>query len=158
MQSSTHFNNSGEAVMVDVGGKEITQRTATATGQIKMNATAFEACHIGNNKKGDVLAVARIAGIMATKQTPNIIPLCHTIAIEKAEIAFALNPDKNTISATCTVKCSGKTGVEMEALCGVSAALLTIYDMLKSVDRGMEIGEIKLLHKQGGESGEYSLC
>jgi len=153
--NSTHFNRNGDAIMVDVSEKEITRRVAVAVGQITMNTAAFDACQTGSGKKGDVLAVARIAGIMAVKQTPNIIPLCHSIAIEKAEISFELNQSKSSVSATCTVKCSGKTGVEMEALCGVSAALLTIYDMLKAIDRSMEIGNIRLREKQGGKRGDF---
>jgi len=139
--------------MVDVSDKQATHRTATASGKITMSAEAFDACKLGTSKKGDILGIARLAGIMATKQTPHLIPLCHSIAIEKATIEFEYLV--NAISATCTVKTTGKTGVEMEALCGVSVALLTIYDMCKAIDKSMEISGIALLEKQGGKSGTY---
>jgi len=151
MQNFTHFDTSGNAIMVDVSTKPETQRTAIASGQIVMSAKAFTACKLGNSKKGDVLSVARIAGIMATKQTPNLIPLCHTISIEKATIEFELLDETNAVLATCTVKCNGKTGVEMEALTGVSIALLTIYDMCKALDKEMKIGNIALVKKTGGK-------
>ena len=150
-----HFNSEGNAVMVDVGNKEITTRIAVAEGSIKVNSEVF--CAIKNNtaKKGDVLAVARIAGIMAAKKTSDIIPLCHPLFITKAAVDFTLNETDLTITATAQVKVNGKTGVEMEALHAVSAALLTIYDMCKALDRSMEIQNIHLLHKEGGKSGIY---
>ncbi|MCL2286963.1 MAG: cyclic pyranopterin monophosphate synthase MoaC [Firmicutes bacterium] len=147
-----HFDTAGNAIMVDVSEKQETHRTAVAAGQIKMSPEAFAACKSGTGKKGDVLAVARIAGIMATKQTPALIPLCHSIAIEKAAVDFEFMEAENTITAICIVKTTGKTGVEMEALCGASVALLTIYDMCKAMDKNMEITGITLLEKHGGKS------
>ncbi|WP_303691548.1 cyclic pyranopterin monophosphate synthase MoaC [Megamonas hypermegale] len=150
-----HFNSEGNAVMVDVGDKEITTRIAVAEGSIKVNSEVFYAVKNNTAKKGDVLAVARIAGIMAAKKTSDIIPLCHPLFITKAAVDFTLNETDLTITATAQVKVNGKTGVEMEALHAVSAALLTIYDMCKALDRSMEIQNIHLLHKEGGKSGIY---
>ena len=150
-----HFNSEGNAVMVDVGNKEITTRIAVAEGSIKVNSEVFYAVKNNTAKKGDVLAVARIAGIMAAKKTSDIIPLCHPLFITKAAVDFTLNKTNLTITATAQVKVNGKTGVEMEALHAVSAALLTIYDMCKALDRSMEIQSIHLLHKEGGKSGIY---
>ena len=155
MENFTHFDNHGNAIMTDISDKQITSRYAVAEGNIKMNAACYAAVRQSASKKGDVLGVARISGIMAVKQTPSIIPLCHTLLISKASIDFAFNDDECKITATCTVKTTGSTGVEMEALTGVSASLLTIYDMCKSADRGMEIGGIRLLKKSGGKSGVY---
>ena len=155
MTPFSHFDTAGHAIMVDVSEKQETHRTATATGQITMSPEAFAACQNGANKKGDVLAVARLAGIMATKQTPTLIPLCHSIAIEKVTVDFEYDSKHNTIQAACTVKTTGKTGVEMEALTGVSVALLTIYDMCKAIDKAMEISNICLQEKHGGKSGAY---
>jgi len=148
----THFDRHGNATMVDVSKKQPTSRSATAEGFIKMNEPCYKAVTQGNIKKGDVLSVARIAGIMAVKQTASIIPLCHTLLIEKASIDFKHDNDAKTIKATCTVKTTGVTGVEMEALTGVSATLLTIYDMCKAIDKSMEITGIKLKEKIGGKS------
>jgi len=150
----THFDISGNAVMVDVSQKQPTTRLATAEGHIKMNDACYKAVQSGGIKKGDVLSIARVAGIMAVKQTASMIPLCHTLLIEKASIDFIFNKDK-TITASCTVKTTGNTGVEMEALTGVSAALLTIYDMCKAIDKSMEISGIRLVEKIGGQSGYY---
>ena len=150
-----HFNSEGNAVMVDVGNKEITTRIAVAEGSIKVNSEVFYAVKNNTAKKGDVLAVARIAGIMAAKKTSDIIPLCHPLFITKAAVDFTLNETDLTITATAQVKVNGKTGVEMEALHAVSATLLTIYDMCKALDRSMEIQSIHLLHKEGGKSGIY---
>ncbi len=150
-----HFDNKGNAVMVDVSDKDITERIATAEGKIKMNNTAMEAVVNGTSKKGDVLNVARVAGIMAAKKTFEIIPMCHLIMLTKCSVDFEI--EKNYVVAKCTVKTKGKTGVEMEALTGVNVALLTIYDMLKAVDRSMEITDIRLLYKNGGKSGEYKV-
>ena len=150
-----HFNSDGNAVMVDVGDKEITTRIAVAEGSIKVNSEVFYAVKNNTAKKGDVLAVARIAGIMAAKKTSDIIPLCHPLFITKAAVDFTLNETDLTITATAQIKVNGKTGVEMEALHAVSAALLTIYDMCKALDRSMEIQSIHLLHKEGGKSGIY---
>lgn len=141
--------------MVDVGNKEITTRIAVAEGSIKVNSEVFYAVKNNTAKKGDVLAVARIAGIMAAKKTSDIIPLCHPLFITKAAVDFTLNETDLTITATAQVKVNGKTGVEMEALHAVSATLLTIYDMCKALDRSMEIQSIHLLHKEGGKSGIY---
>jgi len=151
----THFNENGEAVMVDVGRKEDTVREASAGGRISMTRECLERVSTGRIKKGDVLGVARIAGIMALKQTSNIIPLCHLLNLTYAEITFSIHEADCEIKAVCTVRTAGKTGVEMEALTGVSAALLTIYDMCKAVDKTMTIGEICLLCKSGGKSGVF---
>ena len=151
----THFDAAGNAVMVDVSEKPVTAREATAHGIITMNADAFAAVESGTVKKGDVLGVARVAGIMATKRTSELIPLCHPLPLTKVQIEFRLLPERRAVEARCTVKTSGVTGVEMEALTGVSTALLTIYDMCKAVDKGMELGEIHLVEKTGGKSGHY---
>ena len=150
-----HFNSEGNAVMVDVGDKEITTRIAVAEGSIKVNSEVFYAVKNNTAKKGDVLAVARIAGIMAAKKTSDIIPLCHPLFITKAAVDFTLNETDLTITTTAQIKVNGKTGVEMEALHAVSAALLTIYDMCKALDRSMEIQNVHLVHKEGGKSGIY---
>ena len=151
----THFNERGEAVMVDVSDKAITERIAVAEGWIKLNQTAFSAVCSGTAKKGDVLGTARLAGIMAAKKTSDIIPLCHPLFLTKVSVDFELNEQHCTIRAAATAKVTAKTGVEMEALHAVSAALLTIYDMCKALDRGMEILNIRLVHKEGGKSGVY---
>lgn len=150
----THFDNKGNAVMVDVTDKEITERTAIAKGKIKVNREVFEAIRNGTSKKGDVLGVARVAGIMATKKTADLIPMCHVLLITKSSIDFELLEKSLEVEAICTVKISGKTGVEMEALTGVTVALLTIYDMCKAIDKGMEIKEVYLYKKTGGKSGD----
>ena len=154
MSEFSHFNSAGEAVMVDVSGKENTKRIAVAAGEIRMSAECFQKVMAGDMKKGDVLGVARIAGIMGAKKTSELIPLCHILQLTKVEIEFRF-PGENRIEAVCTTKTMGKTGVEMEALTGVSTALLTIYDMCKAVDRSMEIGQIRLLEKSGGKSGTF---
>ena len=151
----THFDAEGNAVMVDVSGKPVTSREATAHGIITMNADAFAAVESGTVKKGDVLGVARIAGIMATKRTSELIPLCHPLPLTKVSVDFRLLPERQAVEALCTVKTAGVTGVEMEALTGVSTALLTIYDMCKAMDRGMVIRDIHILEKDGGKSGHY---
>ena len=150
-----HFNEAGQAHMVDVGAKDITERKATAHGFIRMLTETFQIVKSGTAKKGDVLGIARIAGIMAVKKTPELIPLAHPIPVSGCELDFIMHEDEFTIEAVCTVNVSAKTGVEMEALTGVSAALLTVYDMLKAVDRAMEIENICLLQKSGGKSGEF---
>ncbi len=150
----THINKEGEAVMVDVSAKAETTRVAVAEGRIRMNEAAFRAISEGSAKKGDVLAAARIAGIMAVKNTPDLIPLCHRLLIEKATVTFTFEED-HVLYAQCEVKTSGKTGVEMEALCGVSVALLTVYDMAKAIDRSMEIYDVRVVSKAGGKSGDY---
>ncbi|MGN1318596.1 MAG: cyclic pyranopterin monophosphate synthase MoaC [Lachnospirales bacterium] len=154
MGKFTHFNNNGDAVMVDITNKADTKREALACGKIYMSESCFEMVKSGNMGKGDVLAVARIAGIMAAKKTSDIIPLCHIINLTKVEIDFEFNTD-NSITAFCKAKTTGKTGVEMEALTGVSACLLTIYDMCKAVDKFMKIENICLLKKSGGKSGNW---
>ena len=151
----THVDAAGNARMVDVGEKAVTHRTAVAVGRVTMSPECFAAVAEGRAKKGDVLGVARIAGIMATKRTSELIPLCHPLPLTKVGIEFRLLPERQAVEALCTVKTSGVTGVEMEALTGVSTALLTIYDMCKAVDKGMELGEIHLVEKTGGKSGHY---
>ncbi len=151
----THFDTSGNAIMVDVSPKEITARVAVARGVITVNEQTMQAVKNSTAAKGDVLGVARIAGIMAAKKTSELIPMCHPLFIEKCSIDFALDEVNSQIEATCTVKITGKTGVEMEALTGVSASLLTIYDMCKAIDRTMIIGSIRLCEKSGGKSGDY---
>jgi len=150
----THFDNNGNAIMVDVTNKEVTERTAIAKGRIKVNKEVFEAIKNGTSKKGDVLGVARVAGIMATKRTSDLIPMCHVLMITKSSIDFEIFEERFEVEATCTVKVSGKTGVEMEALTGVSVALLTIYDMCKAMDKNMEINQVYLHKKTGGKSGD----
>lgn len=156
MTGFTHFNQDGEAIMVDVSAKDITERIAVAEGYIKVNKEVFTSIKEQSNKKGDVLAVARIAGIMAAKKTSDVIPLCHPLFITKASINFVLDEKNLMIKAIATTKVNGKTGVEMEALHAVSVTLLTIYDMCKALDRSMEITDIRLLHKEGGKSGIYN--
>lgn len=151
----THINEQDNAIMVDVSEKTITKRRAVAVGHIEMSTRCFDAVRDGKGKKGDVLGVAQVAGIMATKQTAQLIPLCHTLLLTKAEVQFALCPEQCMIEAVCTVCCEGKTGVEMEALTGVSVALLTIYDMCKAMDKRMKIDGIHLQEKTGGKSGAF---
>lgn len=152
--SLTHLDADGSAHMVDVGGKAVTQRRAIATGRITMSADALTAIRDGLVKKGDVLAVARVAGIMAAKRTSDLIPLCHPLPLTKASIDFAF--EENAIRVTATAATDGKTGVEMEALTATSTALLTIYDMAKAIDKAMVIGGVCLLEKQGGKSGDWA--
>lgn len=149
----THFNEQGRARMVDVSDKQPTYRTATASGTVRMKPSTVEAIRTGGVPKGDVLAVAQVAGIMAAKRTSDLIPMCHPLALTGVDIRFALRGDAVDIEAT--VRCRGETGVEMEALHAVSAAALTIYDMCKALEKGMEITEIRLLEKTGGKSGDY---
>jgi len=155
MNEFTHFDSHGNAIMVDVSGKETSSRMALARGIIAMNGDAMKAVLSGTAKKGDVLGVARIGGIMAAKRCAELIPLCHPLNFDKCTIDFTVNESNNEIEASCEVKLSGKTGAEMEALTGVSVALLTIYDMCKAVDRAMVIGNIRLCKKSGGKSGEF---
>ena len=155
MTKLTHFDNEGQAHMVDVGDKAETLRIAVATGSIRMQPATFALVKAGAAKKGDVLGVARIAGIQASKKTSDLIPLCHPISLTKVSVEFTLDEKTSTIHCTTTTQCVGKTGVEMEALTASSVALLTIYDMVKAADRGMVISEIKLLEKQGGKSGHW---
>jgi cyclic pyranopterin phosphate synthase len=151
----THFDQEGNAIMVDVSDKDVTSRTAVASGTIKVNAEIMDAIINQKVKKGDVLGVARIAGIMGVKNTSTLIPLCHTLLIQKCSIDFELDEKQNEIKATCVVKTDGKTGVEMEALTGVTVTLLTIYDMCKAIDKGMELSDIHLVRKSGGKSGDF---
>ncbi len=151
----THFDHHGNAVMVDVSEKSVTTRIATAQGKIKVNEAVFEAIVNGTSKKGDVLGVARIAGIMGVKKTSELIPMCHPLMITKCNVEFELDAENLTVVATCSVKVNGQTGVEMEALTGVNIALLTIYDMCKAIDKGMVISDVCLMEKQGGKSGHY---
>ena len=151
----THFDQGGKAWMVDVGGKEDTRREAVAEGTIRMSGECFERVAQGSIEKGDVLGTARIAGIMGAKKTAELIPLCHLLNLTKLSVDFELLPEEYAIRAVCTAGTVGKTGAEMEALTGVSCALLTIYDMCKAVDKAMEIGEIRLVRKSGGKSGEF---
>lgn len=151
----THLDNNGNAIMVDVSEKNITKRIAIATGNIKISDKILTSIKNLDNKKGDVISTARIAGIMAVKNTPNVIPLCHTILINKVSVDFEINENENYIKAICTVSCNGKTGVEMEALHGVSVSLLTIYDMCKAIDKSMIIYDIHLQEKSGGKSGDF---
>lgn len=151
----THFDTKGNAVMVDVGGKDVTTRTAVATGKIRVNESVMREVMAGTVKKGDVLGVARVAGIMAVKQTAGLIPMCHTLFISKCSIDFEINKEEMEIKVICTATAEGKTGVEMEALTGVSVTLLTIYDMCKAIDKRMEMNEIHLEKKSGGKSGDF---
>lgn len=152
----THFDNKGNAVMVDVSNKNETERIAIATGTVKASSETIELIKSGQIGKGDVLGVARVAGIMAMKNTSNLIPMCHPVMITGSSIDFEIDSEKNEIRITATSKVVHKTGVEMEALTGVSIAALTIYDMCKAVDKRMVIGHIHLVKKLGGKSGEFN--
>ncbi len=152
----THFDENGNAFMVDVTEKKETARTATAVGTIKVNQEVYEAIQNGTVEKGDVLGVAATAGIMGAKKTSDLIPMCHILPITNCRIQFEMDPNESAIHCSCTVKVTGKTGVEMEALTGVTTALLTVYDMCKALDKSMEIGKIYLKKKTGGKSGDFS--
>jgi len=151
----THIDENGHASMVDVTDKAETQSIAVAAGSIRMNKAAFEAIQKGTAEKGDVLGVARVAGIRAAKKTAELIPLCHPLMLTKIGVDFMLHSETMTVEATCTAKLTGRTGVEMEALTGVSVALLTIYDMCKALDKGMIMTDIHLVEKSGGKSGHF---
>ncbi len=151
----THFNASGEAYMVDVGAKNSTTREGIAEGRIYMEPETLKKIMEGSHKKGDVLGIARVAGIMGAKKTPDLIPLCHPIMITSVDLVLTPEPENNAVYCKATVRCNGQTGVEMETLTAVQVALLTIYDMCKAVDRGMVISEIGLLEKSGGKSGHW---
>lgn len=151
----THLDEQGKAKMVDVGGKDITTRTALAIGKIILPTKILDAILDNSVPKGDVFSVARVAGIMAAKKTSSMIPMCHPLLINSCSVDFVIDKENNFIEAICTVKVDGKTGVEMEALTGVSFALLTIYDMCKGIDKGMTITDIILEKKSGGKSGIY---
>lgn len=151
----THFNSEGKAYMVNVGDKDISERIAIAGGRVYVNQETLELIKSGGMKKGDVLTVAQVAGIMGAKRTPDIIPMCHPIAINGVDMKLSINEELCAIDITAEVKCDGKTGVEMEALTAVSVAALAVYDMCKAVQKDMVIGDIKLLKKTGGVHGVY---
>ena len=155
MSKLTHFNQAGEAHMVDIADKASTARRAVAAGRIVMQAQTLELIQQGKHKKGDVLGVARIAGIMATKRTADLVPMCHPLALTHVSVAFDTDIEQSAIECTVTAETTGQTGVEMEALTGVQVTLLTIYDMCKAVDRGMVISDVRLLQKSGGKSGHW---
>jgi cyclic pyranopterin phosphate synthase len=150
----THFDAAGRAVMVDVSAKPETERTATARGRVRMRAETLAVIAAGTAAKGDVLGTARLAGIMAAKRTSDLIPLCHPLPITAVSVDFVLGED--SVDIACTVRTTGRTGVEMEALTAVTVAALTIYDMVKAIDRAMVIGEVRLVHKHGGKSAAFS--
>lgn len=152
----SHFDARGQAWMVDVGGKEETDRRALAEGVIRMQPETLALIREGTAKKGDVLGIARIAAIQAAKRTSDLIPLCHPIALTRVEVEFEMHEDASSVTCRAEVRCHGRTGVEMEALTAASVGLLTIYDMCKAVDRGMVMAEIRLLEKEGGKSGTWA--
>lgn len=155
MSKLTHFDESGNARMVDVSDKDATERTATARGAVYMAAETLALIRDRGVKKGDVLTVAQLAGIMGAKRTPDLIPLCHPLALTSVKVELQLDAARNAVDITATCKLVGKTGVEMEALTAVSVAALTVYDMVKAADKSMRIGDIRLVHKSGGKSGTY---
>ena len=155
MSDLTHFDERGNARMVDVSGKDITKRTATAQGVISVSREVMDAVIGKKIKKGDVLTVAQVAGIMGTKHTSDLIPMCHPLRLNNASVTFDIDEEACAVTAVCTAVCEEKTGVEMEALTGVSVALLTIYDMCKSIDKRMVISDIHLVEKSGGKSGDF---
>jgi cyclic pyranopterin phosphate synthase len=154
--SLTHFDAAGNAHMVDVGDKQSTHRVAVAIGRIMMQPSTLMMVSAGDAKKGDVIGVARIAAIQAAKKTSDLVPLCHPVGLTRIKADFDLDQLGSSIVCTVTAECHGQTGVEMEALCGVQVGLLTIYDMLKAVDRGMIMTDVRLLRKDGGQSGSFS--
>jgi len=151
----THFDDSGNAHMVDVGAKDVTERVAVAKATVLMQPSTLELIRDKKAAKGDVLTVAQLAGIMAAKKTPDLIPLCHPLALSSVSVTLMLDEARNAVDIEATCKLKGRTGVEMEALTAASVAALTVYDMCKAVDRGMVISEVKLLHKSGGKSGTF---
>jgi cyclic pyranopterin phosphate synthase len=157
MNKLTHFDDSGQAHMVNVGNKPNTHRVAIATGKISMLPETFKMVEAGTHKKGDVLGIARIAGIQASKRTSDLIPLCHPLALTHVSLEFQTNPKDSSISCQVRAETTGPTGVEMEALTAVQVSLLTIYDMCKAVDRGMVMGDVKLLEKSGGKSEDWKV-
>lgn len=156
MAELSHFNRKGEAHMVDVGDKPVTHRIAVAEGRILMAAATLDLIRSGGHKKGDVLGIARVAGIMGAKRTADLIPLCHPLALTRVELDLTTEQDPPAVHCRATVETRGQTGVEMEALTAVQVALLTVYDMCKAVDRGMTMEGIRLLRKRGGKSGEWN--
>jgi cyclic pyranopterin phosphate synthase len=155
MTKLTHFDESGNARMVDVSEKDATERVATAKGSVYMTPATLTLIRDRGVKKGDVLSVAQLAGIMGAKRTPDLIPLCHPLALTSVKVELQLDTARSAVDITATCKLVGKTGVEMEALTAVSVAALTVYDMVKAADKGMRIGDIRLVHKSGGKSGTY---
>ena len=155
MAEFTHMDADGNAHMVDVSDKDITERTATARGSVIMQPETLEKITKNQLKKGDVLPVAQLAGIMGAKKTPDLIPLCHPLALTKVSVELSVDPARNAVDIEATCKLKGRTGVEMEALTAVSVAALTVYDMCKAVDKGMRLTDIRLVHKAGGKSGEF---
>ena len=155
MSRLTHVDEKGDAVMVDVSAKDETERVATAGGSIVMAKATLDLILAGGVKKGDVLQVAQLAGIMGAKRTPDLIPLCHPLALTAVTVDLHCDPERNAVDITATCRVTGRTGVEMEALTAASVAALTVYDMCKAVDRGMTITDVRLVHKSGGTSGTY---
>ena len=155
MSDFTHFNEEGRAKMVDVGEKSLSRRTAVAAGRVLVNENTFALIRSGGMKKGDVLTVAQIAGIMGAKRTADIIPMCHPIMVDGIDLSLSLNEEKRSVEIVATVSCDGRTGVEMEALTAVSAAALTVYDMCKAVQKDMVITDVRLLEKSGGVHGDF---
>jgi cyclic pyranopterin phosphate synthase len=155
MADLTHLDADGNAVMVDVSNKEETARTATAKGSVLMQPETLALIRRGGVAKGDVLAIAQLAGIMGAKRTPDVIPLCHPLALDSVQVELSCDDERNAVDITATCRVGGRTGVEMEALTAVSVAALTIYDMCKAVDRGMRLTDIRLTHKAGGKSGTF---
>ncbi|MDG2243981.1 MAG: cyclic pyranopterin monophosphate synthase MoaC [Rhodospirillaceae bacterium] len=151
----THFDNAGNAVMVDISNKENTTREAIAAGSVRMQPDTLKTIMGDGIKKGDALSVAQLAGIMGAKHTADLIPLCHPLALSSVNVDLTCDPDRNIVDITATTKITGKTGVEMEALTAVSVAALTLYDMCKAIDKGMQITDIRLVKKTGGKSGTY---
>lgn len=155
MSEFTHFDEKGNAYMVDVSDKDVTRRSATAQGTIKVSREVMDAVLGRKIKKGDVFTVAQVAGISGTKRTSDLIPMCHPLSLTNAKVSFSIDEEACSITAVCTAVTDGKTGVEMEALTGVSVTLLTIYDMCKAIDKRMEIKDIRLVEKTGGKSGDF---
>ena len=155
MAKLTHIDDDGNAVMVDVSQKDRTERTATAAGSVHMMPETLKLIMEGGVKKGDVLTVAQLAGIMGAKKTSDLIPLCHPLELSSVTVELTCDPDRNAVDISATCKLTGKTGVEMEAMTAVGIAALTVYDMVKAVDRGLRIGDIRLVHKSGGQSGTF---
>ena len=155
MADLTHLDAEGNAVMVDVSAKDVTDRTATAKGSVLMQAETLALIRGGGVAKGDVLAIAQLAGIMGAKRTPDVIPLCHPLGLDSVQVVLSCDDARNAVDIEATCRVSGRTGVEMEALTAVSVAALTVYDMCKAVDRGMRLTDIRLTHKAGGKSGIF---
>ncbi len=155
MEKLTHLDANGNAVMVDVSGKSVSERLATAKGSVYMDPSTLALILSEGVKKGNVLSVAQLAGIMGAKKTPDLIPLCHPLSLSSVNVHLVCDPDRNAVDITATCKLTGKTGVEMEALMAVSVAALTVYDMCKAIDRGIRISDVRLSHKSGGKSGDF---